>query len=268
LHIMASNMVPNYEVKLLMKPEVVLGSDNKLENTVRSTFSIPEKVEKMNVQFLDTNTKDIFDYGWSLRIRKMEDDDDDKFELTYKKRYPIVDGPDGNIEANIDAVLTTAKNEGFDSTTTYKAQVEVGYRKQVLSFSHDKSYRDSNFSGMKLPLESASREMLTKKVPLEFKNWWNESWGIRKIAVSRIYGPVLAKRSEGNWDDVKLYIEVWPIKKSKDCTDIEYIVEVSFKTPSLTTALEKRSKLETLLRSKDWLLAQDSLKTSLIMERY
>ena len=259
-------MVPNYEVKLLMKPEAVLKSDNKLENTVLSTFNIPKSVEKMNVQFLDTDKKDIYDCGWSLRIRKMENDN--KFELTYKKRYPIIDGPDSDIEANIDAVLTTAKNEGFDSTTTYKAQVEVGYRKQVLSFSHDESYRDSSFSGMELPFEGASREILAKKAPLEFKNWWNESWGIQKLSVSRIYGPVLAKRSEGKWDDMKLYIEVWPIKKRKGGTDIEHIVEASFKTPSLTTALEKRCKLEAFLQSKDWLLAQDSLKTSLIMERY
>lgn len=193
-----------------------------------------------------------------------------EFELTYKRRYPISDepnDPDGNIEDNIDAVLTTAKNEGFDSTTTYDAQVEWGYQKQTLSISQDESYPDSGFSAMNLPLERASREILTNKAPEKFKNWLNENWGTEKLAISRIYGPILAKRSKGNWDGIKLYIEVWPIK-SDTGTGIEYIVEASFKTASRTTALEKRNKLADCLQSKDWLLAQDSLKTSLIMERY
>lgn len=46
-------MVPDYEVKLLMKPSAVLGRDNKLKDTVLSTFSMPTSVTKMNVQFLD-----------------------------------------------------------------------------------------------------------------------------------------------------------------------------------------------------------------------
>lgn len=255
-----------------MKPEVVLGSDNKLKNSVLSTFSIPASVEKMNVQFIDTDTKDIYDCGWSLRVRKMEEDPKDKFELTYKKRYPVIDGLESNIESiaegKINEVLTTAREEGFDSTTTYKAQVEVGYQKQVLSISYDKSYRERDLDGMKLPSKGASIETLTDKAPPKFKNWRSENWGIQNLAVSRIYGPVLAKRSEGTWEDMELYIEVWPIIKSKGSSDIEHVVEASFKTKHLTTALEKRNKLETLLQSKDWFLPQDSLKTSLIMERY
>ncbi|OCK94959.1 uncharacterized protein K441DRAFT_686969 [Cenococcum geophilum 1.58] len=265
---MASNMVPDYEVKLLMKPSAVLGHDNKLKDMVLSTFSMPASVTKMNVQFLDTDTKDIYDNHWSPRIRKMEGASE--FELTYKRRYPISDepnDPDGSIEDNIDAVLTTAKNEGFDSTTNYDAQVELGYRKQTLSISHDESYPDSGFSAMDLPLERVSREILINKAPKKFKNWLNENWGTGKLAISRIYGPILAKRSKGNWDGIKLYIEVWPIKNNTG-TGIEYIVEASFKTASRTTALEKHNKLAAYLQSKDWLLAQDSLKTSLIMERY
>lgn len=108
-------MVSNYEGKLLMKPSVVLGSDDKLGNTVLSTFSMPASVKKINVQSFDTNTRQIYDRVWSPRIRKMEGDDD--FELTYKKRYSISNRHDGKIEDNIDAILTAAKNEGFDSTT-------------------------------------------------------------------------------------------------------------------------------------------------------
>jgi len=73
----------------------------------------------MNVKYLDTDAKDIYNNGWSPHIRKMEGTSD--FELNCKKRYPITSG-------NIDGTLTTANNEDFDSSaTTYDAQVEWGY---------------------------------------------------------------------------------------------------------------------------------------------
>ena len=132
-------MVPDYEVKLLMNPTVVLGSDNKLKATVLSTFAMPTSVTKMNVQFLDTDAKDIYNVGWSPRIRKMEGGSD--FELTYKKRYTVSNG-------DIDGALSTANGEGFDSTTTtYDAQIEWGYQKQTLSISRDKTASDSGYSG-------------------------------------------------------------------------------------------------------------------------
>src|SRR6187549_3365230 len=78
------NMVPDYEIKLLLDPTVVLGSDHKLKSTVLSAFSMPTSVTKMNVQFLDSNSKEIYNATWSPRIRKIEGEDD--FDLTYKKR--------------------------------------------------------------------------------------------------------------------------------------------------------------------------------------
>ena len=94
----APNMVPDYEVKLLLQPTAVLGSDNKLLPTVLSAFAMSTSVIKMNVQFVDDDNKTIYNAGWSPRIRKMEGED--KIELTYKKRYPvtgsdIVRGPRG-----------------------------------------------------------------------------------------------------------------------------------------------------------------------------
>ncbi|KAF2729113.1 hypothetical protein EJ04DRAFT_77744 [Polyplosphaeria fusca] len=255
----ASNMVPDYEVKLLMNPTAVLGSDNKLKATVLSTFAMPTSVTKMNVQFLDTNAKDIYNAGWSPRIRKMEGADE--FDLTYKKRYPVTNG-------DIDGALTTANGEGFDSTTTtYDAQIEWGYQKQTLSISRDKEASDAGYSGMDLPGTSASRDMLINEAPDKFNDWLGNDWGTDTLSVSRIYGPVLAKRSTGTWSGLKLYIEVWPIKNAAG-TGIEYIVEASFKTTSRTTASSKHDELITFLQGKGWFLAQDSLKTQLIMDRY
>jgi hypothetical protein len=265
---MASNMVPDYEVKILMNPSKALGSDNELKDEVSSTFSLSTSVTKMNVQFLDTDTRDIYNNGWSPRIRKMEGASE--FELTYKKRYPI-NGELGDSTEGIEAALATARTEGFDSTTSppYDAQIEVGFRKQTLSISYDASYPSSDSGTMDLPLEHDSCGILSNKAPEKFNNGVTENWGIEKLAVSRVYGPILARRwSKGKWDDIKkLSIEVWRIKSDVG-PGTEYIVEASFKVKTHAEAVEKRNKLVAVLQSKDWFLAQDSLKTTMIMARY
>ncbi|OQE14153.1 hypothetical protein PENFLA_c040G09494 [Penicillium flavigenum] len=91
-----TNMTPNYEVRLLLDPDAVLSPKLELADTVLSTFHVASTI-KMNVQFLDTCSKDIYTAGWSARIRKAENDG---LELTYKKRYAI-----SGVE--IDAALTT-----------------------------------------------------------------------------------------------------------------------------------------------------------------
>ncbi|EFM09658.1 conserved hypothetical protein [Paenibacillus curdlanolyticus YK9] len=255
----ASNMVPDYEVKLLMNPSVVLGSDFKLTSAVLTAFSMPTTVTKMNVAFLDTNTKSIYSNGWSPRIRKMEGESD--FELSYKKRYPIANG-------DINAALTQANNEGFNAgDTNYEAQVEWGYQNKTLSITRTKSGSKSGYSGMELPSISDARSLMINNAPDKFNNWLYSGWGTSMLQSSRYYGPVLAKRSIGTWSGMQLYIEVWPILNAAG-TGTEYIVEASFKTTSATTASAKHDELITYLQSKGWFLAQDSLKTQLIMDRY
>ncbi|OBT83332.1 hypothetical protein VE02_08694 [Pseudogymnoascus sp. 03VT05] len=207
----AGNMVPNYEVKLLMNPTVVLGSDFKLKSEVLSAFAMPTTVTKINVQFLDDDAETLYNAGWSPRIRNMEGESD--YDLTYKKRYAV----SGN---DIDRALTQANSEGFDANTSKKV--------------HD---------------------------------WTSDNWGTTELKTSRIYGPVLAKCSTGIFSGVKLYVEVWPIKAASG-SGIEYIVEASFKTDTSSDASTKQTQLMNLLQSKGWFLAQDSLKTQLIMERY
>ncbi|KAH7016122.1 uncharacterized protein B0I36DRAFT_206013, partial [Microdochium trichocladiopsis] len=101
----APNMMPDYEIKFLLKPTAVLGPNTELTSSVLSTFDMPLSVTKLHAQLLDTTGKDIYTAGWSARIRKTENEDD--LELTYKKRYVIIDG-------DIDAALTTANIDGFD----------------------------------------------------------------------------------------------------------------------------------------------------------
>jgi hypothetical protein len=255
----ASNMIPKYEIKLLMNPNLVLDSRNKLDPTVLTAFKVTEPAIKMNVQFLDTNNKDIYNSGWSPRIRRIQDKSG--FELTYKRRYKIADGA-------IDVALETANRDGFDSTSTmYEAQVDWGYNNQTLSINHDASYSDSEISAMELPCEERSSKMLIKKAPDCFDHSVDKNWVANKLKESRIYGPVLAERYSGKWNDEETDIEVWPIKNA-DGTGIDYIVEASFKAKKRPKALAKRSELIEFLTAKGWFLARDSLRTALIMERY
>ncbi|EXJ74636.1 uncharacterized protein A1O5_02933 [Cladophialophora psammophila CBS 110553] len=263
---MTSRLVPDYEVKVLLKCEEVLGSSNKLNDAVQSEFDIVPGTKKMNIQFVDTEKKAIYSSGWNLRIRKTEGKNN--FELTYKKRYPVQEGDSSTAEGNINTALETVLQEGFNSATTYKAQVEVGYQEQTLSISYDAKLPDEGFEGMDLPGPEDSRKFFTENAPKEFKNWSSDNWGTQHLANSIIYGPVHAKRFEGTWDGFKLFIEVWPVRKRRTDASLEPIVEASFKTSDLKKALEGRARLIKSLQKRAWLLEKDSLKTKLIMERY
>ncbi len=252
-------MKPDYEVKLLLEPSAVLDSDHKLTSVVRAAFGIPSSVLKMNIQFLDTDSKELFRNGWSPRVRKTEGEPD--LELTYKKRYPVTGG-------DIDGALATAAAEGFDDdATNYEAQIEWGYEKQTLSIGRAKQASCSGCKGMELPDEAESRSILSHDAPGKFDHWVAKHWGADALAISRIYGPVRAKRWIGTWSALKLYVEVWPIRDAAG-TAMEDIVEASFKTTSRTTASSKHDDLMADLQSKGWLLPEDGLKTRLIMDRY
>lgn len=252
-------MKPDYEVKLLLQPPAVLDADRKLTKAVRAAFEIPSSVVKMNIQFLDTDGREIYDNGWCLRIRKIEAEPG--FELTYKKRYPIAAG-------DIDGALAAAGADGFDAdATSYEAQVEWGYEKQTLSISRAKSASGPGYSGMALPDADASRSMLIDAAPRRFDDWGSDRWGTGALATSRIYGPALAKRWVGTWSGMELRIELWPIRDAAG-TGTEDIVEASFKETSRKAASSKHDRLMADLDSAGWLLPADGLKTKMIMDRY
>lgn len=245
----ASNMTPDYEVKFLLKPELVLDSDDKLQVVVRDAFQMPSSVSKMAVLFIDTDARSIYNQGWIARLRKKEDEAD--FELSYKKRYGIDNG-------NIEQALSVANTEGFSSKdSNYEAQVEWGYQKQTLSITNSKFASKDGYKGMELPDKKDAIALLKKNIPGKMDNWLYKSWGSKQLENGRVYGPVQAKRSQGSFNGNKLYIEIWPIKNSQG-NGLEYVVEASFKANSYTQANSVRSQLFTYLNNRGWLLAQDS----------
>lgn len=253
----ASPMKPSFEVKLLLKPEQVLGDNKEMKQEVLEHFQAGTKYERIQVQFLDTANKSLSEEGWFARIRKKEFSKD--FELTYKKRYPI---PNGVIQ---DA-LEVAKKEGFDSNTdSYEAEIDWGFEKKTLSISNKKSYRAKGYGILDLPNEQAAQNMLIEKLPGKMNKWLYTNWGEEMLKSSRIYGPVLMKRYTGEFENIKANIEIWPLSNTGKLED-DFVIEVSFKTNEESIATKQRELLMASLEKKGWLLPKDSLKTELIFQ--
>ncbi|HDR8161888.1 TPA: hypothetical protein QC072_004845 [Bacillus cereus] len=253
----ASPMKPSFEVKLLLKPEQVLGDNKEMKQEVLEHFQAGTKYERIQVQFLDTANKSLSEEGWFARIRKKEFSKD--FELTYKKRYPI---PNGVIQ---DA-LEVAKKEGFDSNTdSYEAEIDWGFEKKTLSISNKKSYSAKGYGILDLPNEQAAQNMLIEKLPGKMNKWLYTNWGEEMLKSSRIYGPVLMKRYTGEFENIKANIEIWPLSNTGKLED-DFVIEVSFKTNEESIATKQRELLMASLEKKSWLLPKDSLKTELIFQ--
>jgi hypothetical protein len=254
----AANAVPSYEVKFLAKPETVLESGGSLRSEVIQAFGIASVPQAIGVAYYDTNNLELDAEGWNVRFRKKEDKDN--YELTYKKRYPIVNG-------DINAALSLANQEGFDaSDDNYEAEIDWGYGKQTLSFSNTKKV-STNTTGTQLPSEQESLALLLDKLPGKLKKWSSPDWGQQQLSQSRIHGPLTFYRYEGTWNGQKLSLEVWPIRNAEG-TGTENLIEISFKTADASVASQLRSQLMDTLESNNWLLPIDGLKTQLILERY
>lgn len=254
----AANAVPAYEVKFLAKPELVLNSDGTPRSEVIQTLSLDSTPRNISAEYFDTNALNLNQAGWDVRFRKK--DDKNNYELTYKKRYPVING-------DVNAALTLANQEGFDaSDDNYEAEIDWGYGKQTLSFSNTKKV-DSKATGVQLPSEKDALDMLLDKLPGKLKNWSSSNWGKQTLSQSRAHGPVTFQRYEGTWNGQELTFEVWPIR-SADGTGFENLVEVSFKTEDAAAVSGLRTELLQVLESNNWLIPADGLKTQTILERY
>ncbi|KAK4031150.1 hypothetical protein C8A01DRAFT_51645 [Parachaetomium inaequale] len=249
------NLTPGFEIKFLLKSEEVLNTNHEFNDALRSVFTTPPTVTKINVMFMDTDSKTLSHAHWSVRIRKKEDIPN--FELTYKKRYAI-QGVD------IDAALTEANHDGFDASLAnkYEAQVEWGYKKRTLSISHEKEVPGSRSGDTTLPDVESARSMIAGEAPDELGNWGNDA-----LREARVYGPILTTRLVGKWKGIKLTVEVWPIVIAAEDKPM-YIVEASVKADTKDQAGDRRRALKELLSGRGWLCPGDSLKAQLIMDNY
>lgn len=253
----ASNAKPSYEVKFLLDAGKVLKSDGSLQSATLDAFDVEDPAERQLVEYFDTDALDLNEAGWNVRFRKKEDKK--KYELTYKRRFAVVNG-------DINAALTEANKAGFDSSDdNYKAEVDWGYSKQTLSFSNDKD--ESADKGLSIPAESKALDILVDKIPGKLEKTGGDKWGKDTLKDSRAHGPVSVSKYEGSFNGLDTDIEVWPILNAAG-TGTENLVEISFKTDDYNEAADNRGDLMALLDAKGWLVHADSLKTNLVLERY
>lgn len=250
----AKNLVPDYEVKLLLDSTEVLNSDNLLKKNFRENFDIGKSYDEASVLYVDTSDLLFNQAGWNNRIRIKEDSN--KFELTYKRRYAISN-------SDITSALNKANSDGFDiNDTDYEAQVDWGYNKMTLSLSYGEKKSNSGYKDLKLPGKDKSISMLKDNMPDEL-----ESLGKKEFKNGKVFGPITYLKYKGSYENTDVDIEIWPIY-NEDNDEIEYITELSFKSDSYNTAASVRSDLIKYLDSLGVLLHRDSLKTQMILNNY
>ncbi len=253
------NMIPNYEVKLLLDSDMVLNSDDSLKKTYRDLFGTGKDYEEIGTLYIDTDNLSFQTEGWTNRIRIKENSND--FDLTYKKRYSI-QGQD------ITTALTQANNEGFDiSDTNYEAQVDWGYEKMTLSLSCKKTASAKDYNEMELPSKKDAIAMLKDKMPGKLENWLYKNWGKDTIEDGRKYGPIYYSKYSGEYKGIDVDIEIWPLY-NKETQKIEMVTELSFKADDYTEASSYRTDLINYLDDLGVLLHYDSLKTQKILLNY
>ncbi|WP_226000728.1 hypothetical protein [Paenibacillus sp. BJ-4] len=253
----AANATPSYEVKMLLDTAQVLNADGSLKSSIVHEFQISDEVQRLSVEYFDTDQLQLNGEGWNVRFRKKEDKKN--YELTYKKRYTVTNG-------DIEAALSQANKEGFDaSDDNYEAEVDWGYSKQTLSFSNDK--KTSASKGLTLPSPDQALKQLLDHLPGKLQNWKDSNCGKKTLADSRVRGPVQVSKYEGSFQGLDTDVEIWPIRSASG-SGTDTIIEISFKTSDYSAAASNRTQLINLLQSKGWLVPADSLKTNLVLERY
>ncbi|SDZ57487.1 hypothetical protein SAMN05421736_11876 [Evansella caseinilytica] len=249
---------PGYEVKLFLDPDVVLDQNNTLKKEVRNTFETGKNRQSFAVQYLDTSDLQMMEEGWSVRIRKREDQGTHRIQ--YKKRYPIIDG-------NVQEALAAAARDGFTRESGFEAEIDWGYSSQTLSFAITERENLRYNDELQMPDLEASRQIAQQHAPAIFTNWLTADWGAHQLAQSKIYGVVDFVRYTGTLKDVELAIEIWKVIEEGG-PGYEYLVEASFKTDNESIAGTRRAELLALLSEKGWLIPHDVLKTKTILDRY
>ncbi|MBJ7934887.1 hypothetical protein [Bacillus cereus] len=240
--------IKGYEIKFFLNITKALNEKQEIKEDIIDTFQI-SNFRRKDIQFIDTINNDMYNDGWILRNRKKEGDN--KYELTYKKRYEIINN-------NTDYVLEQAKREGvIQNNEEYELEWEWGYTKKKLSVSFEEE-PEANASATGMPSIDELKQLFLHNSPKAFINWKNKDYGIEQINNSRACGPIQAKVYDGKWDESKITIEIW----SKTINNrTESIIEVSMKVKDESIATLYHTKLKDYLQEKDWLLMQDFSKT-------
>src|SRR5262245_17795586 len=258
-------VIPHYEVKLFLNPAKVLDVEFKPIKQADRALDLKNSNRKIAMQFLDApraskeGKRQIDAAGWNIRVRRFEDSD--KLELSYKRRYKIEPG-------QLASVLAVAAADGFHANENdYEAQVEWGFKRETLSFTRKKELKASSARELELPAVKEFQALAIREIPGKLDRTKQPGWAKGLLASAHLYGPVIGKRWEGDWQGLELSFEVWLIR-AKNGPGYEPVVELSFKEKKQADAKGFREKLMAFVRDHGWLLEKDVLKTAMILDRY
>jgi hypothetical protein len=251
------------EIKFFLDPAKVLDA-GRPSKPARAAFGLDDDPQKMSMLFLDSAPKAALHAGrWNVRLRLKEGHD--KLEITYKRRYPL--GKDDDLKAT----LADAAKEGFDADAVrpgkYEAELEWGGHRTV-TFSKEKNVVSGKGEGLKDLAPAEARKAAIAEMPEKLSHW-EDGRAKDVLASAHVYGPVDGVRWEGKWSGKKVTFEVWQVRAEQG-RGTEPVVELSSKVEGRKDAKARRADLEQFLRDKHpgWLLANDVLKTELILKRY
>ncbi|HHP1116794.1 TPA: hypothetical protein ACR3Z8_004358 [Bacillus thuringiensis] len=245
-----------YEIKFFLNLHRVLNEKFELSCEIIDEFDINLKdVDETYIQFIDTKNRDMYTQGLILRNRIKREEN--ACELTYKKRYEIIND-------DIQGALEKAKEDGFvKDKHEFNVEIDWGLTDKILNIVY-KPDKQPQLSGLELPSVETLREMFFNNGPQIFFNSGKEI-----INQSVVYGPVFSRKFKGIFKNKEVNLEIWSMAECK-----EPIVEISlekFKSEEKDEANQYYNELKELLSTKKvnegWILKGKFSKTDWVMKK-
>lgn len=267
----AQAMTPGYEVKFLVKPDLVLDSSTKQPNAdFLALFTGMALKGTTKMSYYDTEDLALNKAGWTIRIRKKSNKKAQ--QCTFKKRYSKINKKSTLTQGDVNKSVKRATREGLDTLSPFigGCEIDYGFSKCTLSYSADYNIAETGKGKTDIPDSTTSIQFINSNKPTIFTE---DLTGIRE------HGAVEFTMYAGTFKGiVEVELDVMTIKDELG-TGTETICEVSFKLEDYTGArYEKqtdlmlanklREELRAVLVEKGYLLEKDGLKTNMILQRY
>lgn len=263
---------PEYEVKYLVNPDLVLNDDGTYKEEFQNLFTDFALKGTTRMSYYDTEDLALNQAGWTIRIRKKSNKKAQ--QCTFKRRYSGTNKKNALTQKDVDKAVEKAYKDGFHNMNEqfkYGCEIDYGYSKATLSYSYDLDIATTGKGNVDIPNQEDSIAFITANVPSDLTLPLE---GIRE------HGAVELTSYSAMMDNVvEVAVESMTIKASKDSEELETIIEVSFKLEDyageivegktdLELVNELRDNLYAKLYDTGYLLEKDGLKTNSILERY
>lgn len=252
----------SYEIHLMLDSDHVLDENHLLKQEFLDLFEVDDNYKTFSLAYYETQERAFFEDGWINRLRlKYEEDDENDFKLTYKKRYVVP-------ESDLTAAVRLAETDGFDLTGgIWEPQIDWGYTGMTLSLSAEAAVPADTAETIADLTPEEGFAMMLDNMPEQEQNWKGEHRGSDLFESAVMVGPIFFNRYKGEYLNRKVTIEIWEIHDERDGT-VHYLSELSFKEKSYPDASGNRQMVMDALLEEGILLKVDSLKTQQMMDAY